>query len=418
MEMASTSAAADKQLRRKKRSLANVAGFVLGVPVAVGLLAAFHFSELKDTLAGRYLRDPIEWAEVVLFCVAAFALLARYLGQRRVRAVFNHEILPEWDGTPVPVTDANQLQVDLRYLGRRWQNTYLVRRVSAILDFVRHRNSANGIDDQMRALSDNDAMALDGSHSLLRFIVWAIPILGFLGTVLGIAGAVTGLTPEVLERELSKVTDGLALAFDTTALALALTMILMFMQHLVERVEQGTFEAIDQYMDIHLAHRFERGVADSNNVVPIIEQNTERLFRTIEKVVQRQADIWADTLEKADHHWAEQTERQQQQFNAVLESALDKVMVKHTQRIREIQEALNWVTEKMAAQVNTLEQIQENDGHLARTQDLLQKNLATLANSNTFDETMQSLTAAIHLLTARSGGQATVAMPIRPAKAA
>src|SRR5207244_8605518 len=126
------------------------------------------------------------------------------------------------------------------------------------LEFVHSRGSANQLDDHLRSLADADALVHEESYSLLRFITWAIPILGFLGTVLGITGAISGVTPEILERSLSHVTDGLALAFDTTALALGLTMLLMFSSFLVERAEQSVLEAVDRYADREFAPRFER----------------------------------------------------------------------------------------------------------------------------------------------------------------
>jgi biopolymer transport protein ExbB/TolQ len=116
-----------------------------------------------------------------------------------------------------------------------WRESFLGRRLATALDFVNRRKSAQDLDDQLRQLADNDAMGLEGSYALTRFITWAIPILGFLGTVLGITGAIAGVTPEVLEESLSTVTDGLALAFDSTALALALTMVLMFVASNLER---------------------------------------------------------------------------------------------------------------------------------------------------------------------------------------
>src|SRR5207253_5685714 len=120
------------------------------------------------------------------------------------------------------------------------------------------RGSANELDDQMRALTDNDTVALEQSYSLIRFITWAIPILGFLGTVLGITGAIANVSPEQLEHDLQSVTNGLALAFDTTALALGLTMVTMFLSYLVDRGEQGVLVAVDEFADRQLAHRFER----------------------------------------------------------------------------------------------------------------------------------------------------------------
>src|SRR5262249_53284463 len=153
----------------------------------------------------------------------------------------------------VPVEEANRLLTALEALPRRLHGTYLVRRVAAVLAFLSSRGSANELDDHLRTLTDNDAIALEGTYSLTRFITWAIPILGFLGTVLGITQAISGVTPEVLEHSLSTVTDGLALAFDATALGLGLTMVTMFLSYVVERAELGILEAVDRYTDQHLA---------------------------------------------------------------------------------------------------------------------------------------------------------------------
>jgi hypothetical protein len=46
--------------------------------------------------------------------------------------------------------------------------------------------------------------------------------------------------------------------------------------------------------------------------------------------------------------------------------------------------------------------LQEGDKHIRRLQETLNQNLATLAGSGTFEQALHSLTAAIHLLTARA----------------
>ena len=127
------------------------------------------------------------------------------------------ELLPAWDGKPVSPGEAEPLRVAFQRLPRRLQQTLLGRRVAGVLDFLHRRRSAAGLDDHIRTQADSDAIALESGGTLVRFITWAIPILGFLGTVLGVTDAVAGITPEMLEHSLSSVTDGLALAFDTTA---------------------------------------------------------------------------------------------------------------------------------------------------------------------------------------------------------
>ncbi len=415
---------------RNRRSLANLGAFIFGLPAGLGILTLL-LQLPDDAEAKRYVHHPVERVEVVLFCCAMGALLGKVLGQLGERKVFRRELLPAWNGQPVPVTEAASLKMGLQKLG--WQKTKLVRRVVAILDFVRSRGSANQLDDQIRALSDNDAIGLEGSYAFIRLIIWAIPILGFVGTVLGITGAISGVTPEVLEKSLSTVTDGLALAFDTTALALGLTMILMFVNSSVDRLEQRGLEAVDSYVDEHLAHRFERdGAGDTGTSGPAIRQTADLLLKSTEHLVEKQAAIWAKSLEKTDRFLGESNNRQQERLSIAIETALDRTLANHQQRLadlekqavqqskalmdsitalagvlrdtgRQHQNALAQVTEKLTAQADTLGRLQVGEAQLVRLQEKLQQNLATLAGSGAFEQAVQSLTAAIHLLTARAG---------------
>lgn len=417
---------------RRRRSLANLGAFVFGLPLGVGVLALLLNGPFHDTDAERYVHHPVEQVEVMLFCCAFGGLLAKGLGQMKERAAFRRGVLPVWDGRPGPVEEADTL---LQELAPRWgllQNTYLARRVAAILDFVYSRGSAHELDDQMRALSDNDAIALESSYSLIRLIIWAIPILGFLGTVLGITGAISGVTPEVLENSISGVTNGLSVAFDATALALGLTMLLMFLNYLVDRLEQRTLERVDQYVDENLAHRFERTGPDTNGMGQAFRQNVQLMVKATEQLVEKQAAVWAKSLQTAEKHWNEASQREQDRLRGALETALDRTLASHQQRLlelekqalersralhegltalatvlrdtgREHQAALAQVMERLTIQGEALARLHEDEGQLNRLQDSLQRNLSALASAGTFEQAIESLTGAVHLLTARAG---------------
>ncbi len=430
---------------RPRGSWAMVAAFVLGVPAGVGLLVLIHLGPLDvHEEIVRYVSHPVEWVEVVLFCCALAALFAKAVGQVPERAARRYEVLPAWEGTPLPVADAGPLLSSLRHLSAWMRNTFLVRRVAGILDFVTSRGSANGLDDHMRGLSDSDALAVEGSNGLVRFITWAIPILGFLGTVLGITEAIYGVTPEVLEKSLDGVTSGLATAFDTTALALGLTMILMFVNFLVERLEQGTLADIDHYVDDQLAHRFERTGPESGQFVEALRHNTQVLLKAAELLVERQAGVWARTVEKAERFWAEGAQKQLERFTHALEAALEKTLASHAQwqmelerqaiqrsqalqeglinlagvlrdTGREHQAALAEVAYRVTQQAEVLGRLQEGEANLVRLQETLQQNLASLAGASSFDQAVESLTAAIHLLTARTGATPAPRLQVRPA---
>ena len=404
-----------------RRSWTTLTAFLFGVPLGFGVLSVV-LGPLADTMAARYLHHPVERVEVILFCCALSALVLKALAQRTERAACRREVLPAWDGKPVSTSEAGPLRKRLSELGHALQATYLVRRVTAILDFVSSRRSANELDDQMRTLSDNDALAQEGSYALIRLIIWAIPILGFLGTVLGITGAIAGVTPEILEKSMSGVTDGLALAFDATALALGLTMILMFVNSLVERVEAGTLEAVDRYVDGQLAHRFERNFAGSGDFSGALHQNNQTLLQATERLVERQAQIWAKAMEKADGVWSQGAAQQEERLTKALHTALERTLVGHAQRVADLerqsaerakalQVKLAEMTERLTLQAQTLVQLQSGESQLVRLQETLQQNLASLAGTGAFEQAVQSLTAAIHLLTARVGATPAPAAP-------
>ncbi len=416
-----------------RRPSTNLAAFVVGVPLSVVLLLLFHKGPLHHTFLFRYIERPVEGVELILFCCAVSALGAKLLLSLQERRAFLVEILPPWNGKPVALSEAGNLRAGLYRLPQRLQNTFLVQRMRAVLDFLCQRGSAAELDDQMRALLDSDVVVMEGSYALTRFITWAIPILGFLGTVLGITDAISGATPEVLEKNLSQVTDGLSYAFDATALALSLTMITMFCSFLVERREQSILEAVDHEVERQLAHRFLRIAGDSGPFVEAMRQNTQVLIDATGQLVERQAQVWARALTENERQMHEASARQQEQMAGALEAALKGTLQTHSQLLaglekqaieqstrlfeqlgalasvvreqgRDQQAALARVGEGLAAQVEALAGLQQGEQRLLQLQAGLQQNLATLAGSGTFEQMLHTLTAAIHLLTARAAG--------------
>ena len=241
--------------------------FLLGFPLAAVAWAVVLGTPLAETEIRRYFSHPVEAVEIMMFCVAVGGFLAKLLALRIERASLKSELLPQWNGVPVEVDQAAVLLGNLVAKPDRQKKTWLGQRCAAALDYLVQRKSTDGYDDQLRSLADLDAFSSDGSYGLSRFITWAVPILGFLGTVLGITGAIAGVTPEKLENNLSSVTDGLALAFDTTALALGLTMVIMFISFLVEKAELGHMESVDRFVEKNLAHRFIRN--SKNESIPL-----------------------------------------------------------------------------------------------------------------------------------------------------
>lgn len=103
-------------------------------------------------------------------------------------------------------------------------------------------------------------------YSIPRILVWAIPLLGFIGTVIGISGAVSGFSGflensgdvEQIKEGIGQVTSNLGLAFDTTLLALFLSVLVMIPLVLVERYESNLLLGIDVFINDKLLPRLKK----------------------------------------------------------------------------------------------------------------------------------------------------------------
>lgn len=139
---------------------------------------------------------------------------------------------PEVKKLPVLVAQEHS-RVTLQRL-RSWDRGLLVRPVGRrLMWLLRHLDTvdARRAHELVRHQSDLDADSAHSGYRAVRLFVWAMPILGFIGTVLGISLAVGGFSEflttnvsideiDAVTAELGEVASGLSFAFDTTLLGL------------------------------------------------------------------------------------------------------------------------------------------------------------------------------------------------------
>ena len=150
----------------------------------------------------------------------------------------------------------------LLLLGKRW-NGWLLRRALRRWRRGEPGGAAAPIVASLQGLADGSArleesLALlwrryEESYLLPRYISWAVPILGFIGTVLGISLAADGIRRIIgseaglsgLSSDLSGAIAPLGIAFDTTLIALSLSVVLTLFLSLVQRDEERILAAIE-----------------------------------------------------------------------------------------------------------------------------------------------------------------------------
>ena len=135
-----------------------------------------------------------------------------------------------------------------------------VERALSNLENIGHTADVTAI---LKDQSDNDESQVAASYILINGLLWAIPVLGFIGTVLGLSTAIGGFGATLqqegdfsgIKESLTGVTGGLSTAFDTTLVALILALILQLAVSFVQGRESSWLDACNEYCSRQLASR-------------------------------------------------------------------------------------------------------------------------------------------------------------------
>jgi biopolymer transport protein ExbB/TolQ len=107
-------------------------------------------------------------------------------------------------------------------------------------------HSIQEVSQSVREISDSEADRLDSDLSLVRYIAWAIPSVGFIGTVRGIGDALMK-ADQAIRGDIQGVTESLGLAFNSTFIALILSIILMYFIHLLQSRQESLILDVEEY---------------------------------------------------------------------------------------------------------------------------------------------------------------------------
>lgn len=454
----------------------------------VGFYSAIPHLPMHRALAERYFcGHPMEYLLAGLFFMGMAILVVKAVGLFSENAALRDNVLDEVTlGENDPPQRARRIERELTQASPGVRFSTLGKRIQDVCDHVRGRNSAQGLNEHLKYLADVAAERLHAGYALVRTITWAVPILGFLGTVIGITLAISNLTPEQLDKSLNNVTGGLGVAFDTTALALALSVVLVFTSFLVERSEQGILSRVEDFGIQRIAPLFPDSPDQHSPLAEAEMQAAKSLVERTDELIKRQTQLWNETLEMTRANWAQTMQAQQSHLDGAMRDGMKATLGDHAEQLAEtreefltafrgvsqslqqsmadshvaqqdLQESLHakmsglwtdcrddmrelydrqhskleqltgtigeriaaWQTQLEAVTATNREQVDElreqrevllqlsnQEERLAGLQTRLTENLSALQATENFEQTLHSLSAAVHLLTARTRPQA------------
>jgi biopolymer transport protein ExbB/TolQ len=384
-------------------------------PFLWGVLGAAGFYVVLDacpadvagvTLAKRYLTGHfVEYMETVMFAIGLAALVIKMFDVAAQRAGLKSPLLGPAPSEPQSINDSDRLLAPLEQLPERRCHEYYVSRIKSALKHIVRHGSTESLDDELKYLSDMDAARLHASYGLFRVIVWAIPILGFLGTVIGITmmlGGASDLAESADSSAMFKIFHGLALKFDTTTLALTYSILLMFVHFSVERSENRLLEEVDQRVQDDLTGRFAVVPNGGEGQLAGVRQLTETMLRATETLMGRQAELWRTSIETAARQW-----------NQMTQSSAENVREAMTASTGDMRETIAAAAGALTRQAEVLRGAVEAAGEVAKLEDALNRNLSALAGSKHFEQTALSLAAAVNMLGAQLADSSRPTAPVK-----
>ena len=131
----------------------------------------------------------------------------------------------------------------------------LLNRIERALANLRNIGMIADVSEVLRAQAQNDEDQMESSYALIRGFVWAIPVLGFIGTVLGLSQAIGSFGAvlvkqgglEYLKTSLQEITSGLAVAFDTTLIALVAALCIQLVMIGLKKKEESFLDQCNDY---------------------------------------------------------------------------------------------------------------------------------------------------------------------------
>ena len=204
------------------------------------------------------LRDYEQEACIILMLWALSIMGYKALDVWRQQGQLSRDLLRLPLDMPVGPEDTRQLLRRLDELPHG-QRRYLLSRAlrAAVQRFAATRNVQDAA-TAVREVCETEGERQESELSIIRYIAWAIPSVGFIGTVRGI-GAALSMADRAVQGDITGVTRNLGVAFNSTFIALVLSIVLMFFIHQLQLMQERLVLDTEEYCDAALVSRMRTG---------------------------------------------------------------------------------------------------------------------------------------------------------------
>jgi biopolymer transport protein ExbB/TolQ len=183
---------------------------------------------------------------LMFWALAIMGLKAR--NGLRERRLLQDELIKVSEGMSILPEDTREYSRPLQALPPEIQEQLVPRALLVALQRFASTRNVQDVSAAVKSVCDSESDRLDTELSMVRYIAWAIPSIGFIGTVRGIGDAL-GQAYEAVEGNIAGVTASLGVAFNSTFVALVISIIVMFLMHQLQLIQERLVLDTQTYCD-------------------------------------------------------------------------------------------------------------------------------------------------------------------------
>ena len=183
------------------------------------------------------IRDYEQEACFILMFWSLFIMAFKGTSLLRERSLLDKDLLHAKEGIKFLPQDTRELTRQIQTLSKEEQNYLLPRALNVALHRFSSTQNIQDVSSATTNVCESESERLDSELSIIRYITWAIPSIGFLGTVRGIGDAL-GQAHKAVEGDIAGVTESLGVAFNSTLIALCISIVLMFIVHQLQLLQE------------------------------------------------------------------------------------------------------------------------------------------------------------------------------------
>lgn len=207
---------------------------ILALVISIAFFTGVFFLPDISFRATMLDRGPTQFVAVFLAIWCATILLLKRSKLKLQRSALRHSAVPDNSDFVLSSQTADELIRNIYHIAEDPERFVVFNRILIAVANLKNLGRVSDVDDILRSIAERDESAQQTSFAILGGFLWAIPVLGFIGTVLGLAQAI-GTFSDLLDSQsdlsgivgsLKGVTGGLSTAFETTLVALVLALII------------------------------------------------------------------------------------------------------------------------------------------------------------------------------------------------